>query len=112
MSDTPRNNASVRTGPDLKRHDPSVVAEDNRRALADPVIQAQLDQMRETIVHQIETTPPDGTPESIEVELELCRTLRTLKRMRSGMVVISQIDELRAAGYRSKAPEPETEGQQ
>ncbi len=103
MSSRAGNNAQVRS-PTLNRHSPEVVAEDTRRVLADPATVRAFAQMEAEIVDQI-AVAPNGTPEMEEMERELCRTLRTLRRLKGGMNVIPQMDDLRAAGFRSQDPD-------
>lgn len=105
------NDASNNAG--LRRHDSSVVAEDARRFLADPNTVRVVESMREEIVRAIETTASDGSPDDQNYQLELNRMLRSLHRMRSGMSIKGQLDDLRQAGFRSveqKDEEDETGG--
>lgn len=94
----------------LRRNDPSVIAADTRRILADPTVVRALDEMREELVRAIETTPCTGTPEDTERHLEMGRMLRTLRRMRSGMNLRAQLDDLRAANFQTLPTEVKKDG--
>ena len=102
----PESNAQVRS-PHLRRNDPDVRANDVRRVLADPAVLREFDQMEREIIEQI-CVAPNGRPEDDERERELCRTLRTIKRLRGGLSMTPQLDELRANEFQSSAPD-ETE---
>lgn len=106
MAENGENNAQLRGGPRLRRHDADVRANDAQRAQTDPAVMRQWDVMREEVIAQLEITP-NGTPEDIEHERELCRTLRTIKRMRTGLALIPQRQKLKeAAAATAETPEP------
>ena len=105
MSESPVNNAG------LRRHDSAIVAEDARRFLSDPSTVRVLESMREEVIRTIESTASDGSEGDQHVQLELNRMLRTLARMRQGMSIKTQLQDLRAAGFRSGEPEPEAEAE-
>ena len=97
--------------PRLRRHTPEVAAEDTRRFLQDPNTVRVLESMREELVRAIESTPSDGTPEGDATQLEMNRMLRTLARMRAGMSIKTQLQDLREAGFHGQNPttDPTTE---
>ncbi len=104
--------------PHLRRNDPDVKANDALRIVSDPAVVREFEQMEREIIEQI-VVAPDGTDESIEMERELCRQLRTMRRLRTGLQLTPQLQTLREAEYRSvtdteetdeKAPEPYKSG--
>ena len=48
-----------------------------------------------------------ATADEIEIERELCRTLRTIRRLQTGMGVTTQLDDLREAEFQPLTPEPD-----
>ena len=90
--------------PHLRRNDPDVKANDALRVVSDPAVVREFEQMEREIIEQI-VVAPDGTSESIEMERELCRQLRTMRRLRTGLQLTPQLNDLREAEYQSKHPE-------
>lgn len=92
-----------------RRHDPDVVAADAARALADPVYQRSLEAAEEALVDSLAMAKDDGSARFDDWERETCRTLRTLRRIRSGVSLLPQLDELRANNFapRVETPDPD-----
>lgn len=91
MSDTPR----------LRRHDPSVIAEDVRRLLAEPLIGEAFDRYEQALVDELASRQHDGSDAFEDWERELCRTIRTIRRFRYGLNKVPQLDDLRNADFRA-----------
>lgn len=102
MSQNAANNAG------LRRHDPSVEAEDARRVLADPAVTAAFERMEKACVDALALAQSDGSPEFQQQQDETVRTLRTIRRLRMGMGIKTQLDDLRAAGFKPVDLEAET----
>lgn len=84
---------------------PSQEALDAKRLLDDPAFQKAMARMESGIVNLIVATPHDGSPESDAAEREMCRSLRTLKRLPIAMTKMLQGEQLRLADFRPHDPE-------
>ncbi len=62
-------------------------------------------QMEHAIVNLIVETQHDGSPEADAAEREMCRSLRTLKRLPRIMFRVLQGEQLRLADFRPHDPE-------
>jgi len=100
------SNAHVR-GPATTRRSPDIQADEARRLLDDPAFIRGFDAVREGLIHEIEHIKHDGQPETENYELELCRTLRTLKSVKRAIALGVQGQKLRLADYRSVEPTEE-----
>ena len=106
MTGPDTSNAHVRGGkPQTKRGSKSQQALDAERLFNDPAFQDAMDQMEYAIVNLIVETQHDGSPESDAAEREMCRSLRTLKRLPRIMTRILQGQQLRLADFRPHEPE-------
>ena len=92
----------------LRRNSPEVRSEDLRRLLADPATVAGFERMEKALVDELALAQHNGSPEFEAAERETVRTLRTVRRLRMGMLHNTQFADLREAGFRSTAP-PEEE---
>ena len=92
------SNAHVRKG---KRGDPAIKAADASRLVNDPAFVTAFGEVRGQIIDHIENLVMDGTPETAELENELCRTLRSLKGVRRALILTGQKQQLRLADFQA-----------
>ena len=90
-----------------KRESPDVKSEEAQRLIDDPAFKRGFDAVRDGVIREIENLKHDGQPETVNYELELCRTLRTLTGLRRAIVLGVQGQKLRLAGFKPVAPESE-----
>jgi len=98
------SNAHVRKG---KRGDPAVKAADASRFLNDPAFVEAFEGVRSQLIEHIENLVMDGTPETAELENELCRTLRSLKGVKRALILTGQKQKLRLADFQAGNTDPE-----
>ena len=98
-------NAHVRgEQPKKQRGQKSQQAMDAERLFNDPAVQDAMSHMEQAIVNLIVETQSDGSPEAEDAEREMCRSLRTLKRLPRIMFRVLQGEKLRAADFRPHEP--------
>ena len=99
-----KSNAHVRgnRGASAKAKTPSQAALDADRLLADPAFRNAMSKVEDGIVNLIVSTAHDGSAECDAAEREMCRSLRTLKRLPNVMTKVLQGEQLRLADFRSK----------
>lgn len=103
MSADPKN-AHVRKG----RGDPrDLQAERAGKLLDDETFNTTFDDVRTSVIACIEEHKADGSQASEEYELELCRTLRTLRSVKRALILKAQGATLRAANFRPQPAETE-----
>lgn len=90
----------------LRRNSPGVIAEDTRRILQDPAVRREFEKMEREVVNALAGKAP-ATADEIEIERELCRTLRTIRRLQTGMGVTTQLDDLREAEFQPLKTAPD-----
>lgn len=101
-----RANAHVREKvPQAKQEAPAVGA---TRLLNDPELVSAFERLKAELVSRIEREIP-STPDSIELEREYCRQLRSLVGFKNALKVTLQMQTLREHDFRPKAPEKEGE---
>lgn len=93
----------------LRRNSPEVQSEDLKRLLADPATVAGFERMEKALVDELALAQSNGSLEFEAAERETVRTLRTVRRLRMGMLHNTQFADLRAAGFQSKGPPEEKE---
>lgn len=100
------SNAHVREG---ARQKPDKLAADAERLVNDPAFLRAYNAVRDELVRRIESFQPsfgEGTShENDAYERELCRSLRTLSRLRTAIGGAPMLQLLREAGFRPKQPE-------
>lgn len=106
-------NAQIRRDaePKRKRESDSVAAEDARRLLDDPAFKKGVDRVRDGLVAELEKLQSDGQPETEAYERELCRALRTLKRVTRAISTTVQGQALRIAEFKPQPIRDEGEGE-
>ena len=97
MAQPDGKNAHVRKG---KRQSADTQASDAQRLLDDPAFQRGFDTVRDGLIREIEDLKHDGQEATTAYELELCRTLRTLKSLKRAIGMGVQGQKLRLAGFR------------
>jgi len=102
-------NAHVRGGEERRRRAPDVEADEARRILDDPAFIRGHDRLRNELIRRIEEFKSGGTGEDEEYQLELCRSLRTLKSLRQMIGATIQGQTLREAGFRPRNPDTQDE---
>ena len=107
MADPDTSNAQVRRK--RGRGDTSQVANEAQQLLDNPAFDRAYRSAREQIIGHIEDLPASGHAEDIELERELCRTLRALKGVRRVLVVTVQGEQLRLADFQTRQPNDEGE---
>ena len=96
-------NAMIRKS--SRREAPDVKAEEAQRLLDDPAFVRGFDAVRNGVIKEIENLKHDGQPETVNYELELCRTLRTLTGIRRAIALGIQGQALRLAAFKPRQPE-------
>lgn len=84
------------------RRDTTKVADEAQRLLDDPAFERAYTLAREQLISHIESLPASGHAEDIELERELCRTLRSLKGVRRVLVTTVQGEKLRLADFQAQ----------
>lgn len=92
---------------DEKSKAPTQETLDADRLFNDPAFVRSMTMMERGIVDLIVNTPHDGSPEADAAEREMCRSLRTLKRLPTVMTKLLQGQQLRLADFRAHAPNEE-----
>ena len=105
MAGADTSNAQVRQG--RGRRDRSKIADEAQRLLDDPAFERAYTLAREQLIEHIESLPASGHAEDIELERELCRTLRALKGVRRVLTVTVQGEKLRLADFQATGTEGE-----
>lgn len=99
-------NAHVRRGSEKpQRGERSQALLDAERLMEDPAFQNAVSDMEHAIVSLIVETQHDGSPEADAAEREMCRSLRTLKRLPRLLQRKLQGEQLRLADFRPHDPE-------
>jgi hypothetical protein len=99
-----KNNAHIRgQTPGAKQ---PVVADEAARLATDPTLQKAFEDVRMSLVRQIESAPISGDPRDLATEHEICQQLRGLSGVRRALLTAAQGQQLRAADFRPHAPEP------
>ena len=88
-----------------KRQSDEVQANDAKRLLADPAYVRGYDNVHRALTGMLENFQHSGSTEDDEFEREICRSLRTLARVKRAMAIGIQGQALREADFRPKAPE-------
>ena len=81
----------------MARINQDVMAEDARRALSDPAIQAAIVSEEIALVTEIANYNSNGSPESDNELLEMCRELQTINRLKRRLGLMSDISKLTEA---------------
>lgn len=100
-------NAHIRE--EVKAPDTAVVAEQAHRLLDDPAFVKAFDSVRGECIRQIEGLINDGSPETDEIEREICRTLRTLGGVKRALSISTQGQTLRDHHFGPRLAESEPE---
>lgn len=98
MAKADTGNAHIRKT--SRRESPEVQSEDAKRLLNDPAFERGVERVREGLVAELENFKSSGSPEDEDYEREICRSLRTLKRVRLAIAGSVQGQTLREAGFR------------
>lgn len=97
-------NAHVRTA-SAKRQSPEVQTDEARRLLDDPAFQRGFNNVREGCVSLLENLQHDGSEATDAYEREICRTLRTMSRLKRTISLGIQGQELRLADFKPRKKE-------
>jgi hypothetical protein len=100
-------NAHVRE--EVKPPDTSVAAGQAQRLLDDPAFTKAFNAVRGECIRQIEGLINDGSPETDEIEREICRTLRTLNGVKRALSISTQGQTLREHRFGPRLAESEPE---
>ena len=93
-----------------RRQSPEVTAGDAERLQNDPAFIKAFDETRETIIDALERLVINGTDEQVEVERELCRSLRTLGTVRRTLLKSAAGQKLREADFRPRVVRNDDDG--
>jgi len=107
VSKADTSNAHVRANQPRQRGQRSHQSLEAERLYNDPAFQEAVSTVERGIVDLIVNTPNDGSPEAENAEREMCRSLRTLKRLPRVMLRVMQGEQLRLADFRAHDPEGE-----
>lgn len=72
-----------------------MLAGEAEQLLENPAFQRAYDAVRDGCIKILEDMQHDGSPEMVDQELEICRTLRTLKSVRRNLSLAVQRRELK-----------------
>ena len=92
-------NAHVRSQSTV-RQSKEVQADEAQRLLDDPAFQRGFDNVRNGCIALLENMQHDGSAAMHDYEQEICRTLRTLARLRRTIAIGVQGQTLRLADFR------------
>ena len=95
-------NAQIRKDSDQRQSRETIAAEADR-LLNDPAFQRGYKAVREGIIGQLEAIQHDGSESMEDYERELCRSLRTLHRVRRAIAIGVQGQQLREADFRPRS---------
>ncbi len=101
MAKPDTKNAHVRG----KRTDPGEIATQTERLLEDPAFVRAFDMVHGGLVDTLANLQHDGSTETDDYEREVCRSLRTLKRVKRCMTKAIQGQKLREADFKPRKPE-------
>ena len=104
MARRPAKNAHVRTASTKRRSD-EVLSDEARRLLDDPAFQRGFDNVREGCVSLLENLQHDGSEATDRYEREICRTLRTMSRLKRVITIGVQGQQLRLADFKPQDKE-------
>lgn len=88
-----------------KRESAEAVASEAQRLLDDPAFQRGFSNLRDQLIKELEDLKHDGQSQTSDYELEICRTLRTLRSLRRGIALGVQGQTIRLADFQAKGPE-------
>ena len=97
MAKSNTKNAHIRA--EVKPEQPADVANDADRLLNDPAFQKAFDSVESQLVKFLKEYQHDGSPETDANEREICRSLRTLYRVRRAVTMTVQGQKLRAVDF-------------
>lgn len=100
MSKVNTNNAHIRS--EVKQADPVGQAAEADRLLNDPAFARAFDSVENALVKTLKEFQHDGSPETDANERELCRSLRTLYRVKRAVSLTVQGQKLRAVDFTSQ----------
>ena len=105
MARTNTKNAHIREEVKPKRREDDAL--DAERLLRDPAFIRAFDNVENALIKTLKEFQHDGQPETDDNEREICRSLRTLHRVKRAVTLTVQGQKLRAVDFAPKAPEPD-----